>query len=86
VRCTLRGYLRLHTTTGGTHVTEHREPDDGSDVGTDELTSGGTGTVREERDHEGNPRPAGSTDDSGATGAAAAELDAENEDEPTRSE
>jgi hypothetical protein len=67
-------------------VTEHREPDDGTDVGTDELTSAGAGTVRDERDHAGNPRPAGSTDDAGVTGAAAAEVDAENEDEPTRSE
>ena len=63
-----------------------REPDDGSDVGTDELTSGGAGTVRDERDHVGNPRTAGGTDDAGATESAARELDHEDEDEPTRSE
>ncbi|SFO33233.1 hypothetical protein SAMN05216207_104516 [Pseudonocardia ammonioxydans] len=67
-------------------MTEPREPDGGVDVGTDELTSGGAGTVRDDRDHAGNPRPAGSTDDSGATTAAARELDAEDDDEPTRSE
>ena len=74
-----RGYLP--------RMTEHREPDGGFDIGTDELTSGGgAGTVRDDRDHAGNPRPAGSTDDAGATEAAARELDAENDDEPTRSE
>lgn len=67
-------------------MTEHREPDGGFDIGTDELTSDGAGTVRDDRDHAGNPRPSGSTDDAGATEAAARELDAENEDEPTRSE
>ncbi|MEV1294713.1 hypothetical protein [Pseudonocardia sp. NPDC049635] len=61
-------------------------PDDGTDVGTDELTSGGTGTVREERDHDGGTRTRTGTDDSGVTEAAARELAAENEDEPTRSE
>ncbi|MBC3193557.1 hypothetical protein H7X46_21085 [Pseudonocardia sp. C8] len=67
-------------------MSEHREPDDGSDVGTGELTAGGTGTVRDEQDHAGRPRPAAGTDDAGATEAAARELDAENEDEPTRTE
>lgn len=67
-------------------MSEHREPDDGSDVGTDELTSGGVGTVRDHRDHAGNPRDSGHTDDAGATESAARELDAEDDDEPTRSE
>lgn len=68
------------------HVSEHREPDGGVDVGTDELTSDGAGTVREDRDHAGNPRTAGSPDDAGVTASAARELDAEHDDEPTRSE
>lgn len=63
-----------------------REPDDGTDVGTGEVTSGGAGSVRDELDHSGNPRPGGTTDDAGATGAAAREVETENEDEPTRSE
>ena len=89
----IRGYLRpVSTPTVSidpgehTHVTDHREPDDGSDIGTDELTSGGAGTVRDELDHAGEPRTSGHTDDAGATTAAARELDDENEDEPTRSE
>lgn len=65
---------------------EQHEPDDGTDVGTDEVTAGGTGTIRDRLDHTGGTRPAGHTDDTGATEAAAHELDAENEDEPTRSE
>ncbi|MEU6696754.1 hypothetical protein [Pseudonocardia sp. NPDC046786] len=70
---------------------DRREPDDGTDVGTGELTSGdgagaaGAGTARD-RDHAGNPRSAAGTDDAGATEAAARELAEENEDEPTRSE
>jgi hypothetical protein len=67
-------------------VSEHRQPDDGTDVGTDELTSGGGGTSRVDTDKAGNPRPDATTDDSGATGAAAREVEADNEDEPTRSE
>ncbi|MEJ8278373.1 hypothetical protein [Pseudonocardia spirodelae] len=66
-------------------MTEHRAPDDGTDVGTDELTAAGGGTARH-LDRDGGPRPAAGTDDAGVTGAAARELDAENEDEPTRSE
>lgn len=57
--------------------------DDGSD---DEVTGTDAGTVRDERDHAGNPRTAGIPSDAGATEAAARELDRENEDEPTRSE
>ncbi|BBG04201.1 MULTISPECIES: hypothetical protein [Pseudonocardia] len=68
---------RQHTTDG---------PDDGTDVGTGELTSGGAGTVREERDHAGNPRSGAGTDDSGVTDAAAHEVTDDDEDEPTRSE
>ncbi|WP_224389835.1 hypothetical protein [Pseudonocardia sp. ICBG1293] len=67
-------------------MSEHRQPDDGTDVGTDELTSGGGGTSRADTDKAGNPRPDTTTDDSGATGAAAREVEADNEDEPTRSE
>lgn len=67
-------------------MSEHRQPDDGTDVGTDELTARGGGTARADSDKAGNPRPAATTDDSGATGAAAREVEADNEDEPTRSE
>ncbi len=67
-------------------MSEHRQPDDGTDVGTDELTSGGGGTSRVDTDKAGNPRPDATTDDSGATGAAAREVEADNEDKPTRSE
>ncbi|ALE78801.1 MULTISPECIES: hypothetical protein [Pseudonocardia] len=67
-------------------MSDHRQPDDGTDVGTDELTSGGGGTSRADTDKAGNPRPDATTDDSGATGAAAREVEAEHEDEPTRSE
>lgn len=65
---------------------DHPEPDDGTDVGTDELTSAEAGTVRDQLDRGGHPRPDRHTDDAGATGAAARELDAEDDDEPTRSE
>ncbi|MFP5020155.1 hypothetical protein [Pseudonocardia phyllosphaerae] len=66
-------------------------PDGGTEVGTDELTGGsgaasGADTVRESLDHAGNPRPGGTTNDAGATTAAARELDTEDDDEPTRSE
>ena len=56
--------------------------DEGSDH---DLTVAGGGTARD-RDHEGGPRiePVGS--DTGATDAAATELDEENASEPTRSE
>lgn len=57
--------------------------DDGSD---DHVTGSGAGTVRDELDHAGNPRPSGTPSDAGATEAAAREMDRENEDEPTRSE
>ncbi|MEQ3548868.1 hypothetical protein WIS52_00165 [Pseudonocardia nematodicida] len=67
-------------------MTGRREPDDGTEVGTDELTSGGAGTVRDELDHAGRPRSGPGTDDGGMTDAAAAEVDAEHDDEPTRSE
>jgi hypothetical protein len=66
-----------------------RTPDGGTEVGTDEVTGSDAGTIRDERDKEGRPRPSGASrtaDDAGATDRAAAELDAENEDEPTRSE
>ncbi|ANY05675.1 hypothetical protein [Pseudonocardia sp. HH130630-07] len=58
----------------------------GSEVGTGELTYGGAGTVRDERDHSGNPRSPATTDDSGATAAAAREVATDHDDEPTRSE
>ena len=57
--------------------------DDGSD---DQVTGSGAGTVRDEVDHEGNPRSAVEPNDAGQTAAAAREVDTENEDEPTRSE
>jgi hypothetical protein len=57
--------------------------DDGSD---DKLGGTDAGTVREDRDHEGNPRNRGKQNDAGMTDAAARELDRENDDEPTRSE
>jgi hypothetical protein len=57
--------------------------DDGTD---DHVTGSDAGTAREERDHAGNPRSAGTPSDAGATDHAARELDDENDDEPTRSE
>lgn len=57
--------------------------DDGSD---DRVTGDTAGTVRDELDHEGNPRTSAIPSDAGATAAAAHEVHADNEDEPTRSE
>ena len=57
--------------------------DDGTD---DKVTGTDSGTVRDDRDHEGNPRTPVEQTDAGMTDAAARELDRENEDEPTRSE
>lgn len=64
-------------------------PDDGTDVGTGEVTGAGAGTVRDDRGKDGSPRPSGSptsSGDAGATDRAAREMDADDEDEPTRSE
>ncbi|MEU7818595.1 hypothetical protein [Pseudonocardia sp. NPDC049154] len=57
--------------------------DEGADSA---LTGGGAGTARGDYDHEGNPRTTSDRNDSGATDAAARELDREDESEPTRSE
>ena len=76
-------------TTPDAHPHTSRVPDDGTDVGTGEVTGAGAGTARDERTKDGSPRPAGSTTtsgDSGATDRAAREMDAADEDEPTRSE
>ncbi|MDN5920148.1 MAG: hypothetical protein L0I76_34455 [Pseudonocardia sp.] len=64
-------------------------PDDGTDVGTGEVTGAGAGTARDDRGKDGSPRrsgPSTSSGDSGATDRAAREMDADDEDEPTRSE
>lgn len=69
--------------------TPEHGPDDGTDVGTGEVTGSGAGTVRDDRGKDGERRPAGSSTfsgDAGATDRAAREMDEENEDEPTRSE
>jgi len=57
----------------------------GNEATDHDLTGAGGGTARD-RVHEGNPRTESVGSDSGATDAAARELDAENESEPTRSE
>lgn len=64
-------------------------PDDGTDVGTGEVTGAGAGTTRDDYGKDGTPRPSSDSSasgDSGATDRAAREVADDNEDEPTRSE
>ncbi|MCF7553523.1 hypothetical protein [Pseudonocardia sp. WMMC193] len=72
------------------HRTEHpsdRTGDAPGGEGDDHaLTGAGGGTARDRYDHEGGTRDSAVPSDAGATDAAARELDAENESEPTRSE
>ncbi|GAA4539633.1 hypothetical protein [Pseudonocardia xishanensis] len=57
----------------------------GNEATDHDLTGAGGDTARD-LDHQGDPRTGSVGSDSGATDAAAKELDEENESEPTRSE
>jgi hypothetical protein len=67
-------------------MTERTGDAPGDEGGDHAVTGPDAGTVRGTRDHAGRPREGRAPHDGDATEAAARELDAENESEPTRSE